>query len=80
MEVIGLIVAMAFRTRVELRRGIIVVPCLDSSVEVYGIDDLVAIGYHDFVDKDVQPLQSVKLVYQSILTVMSGSDPYMSNL
>jgi hypothetical protein len=46
MEVIGLIVAMAFRTRVELCRGIIVVPCLTSSVEVYGIHDLVAIGYH----------------------------------
>jgi hypothetical protein len=48
MEVIGLIVAMAFQTRVELRRGIIVVPCLASSLEVYDIHDLVAIGYHGF--------------------------------
>jgi hypothetical protein len=53
---------MAFRTRdsciallrnhsgfskvVELYKGLVVLPCLASSVEVYGIHDPVADGYH----------------------------------
>jgi hypothetical protein len=31
---------------VELWKGLVVLPCLDSSVEVYGIHDLVTDGCH----------------------------------
>jgi hypothetical protein len=36
-----------FLKLVKLWKGLIVLPCLTSSVEVYGIHDPVADGYHD---------------------------------
>jgi hypothetical protein len=49
---------------VELWKGLVVVPCLASSLEVYGVPSTCGKWVTRFVGKDVQPLQSVKLVYQ----------------
>jgi hypothetical protein len=54
-----------FRKLVELWKGLVVVPCLVSSVEMNGKSRSLGKWVTRLVDKDVQPLQSVKRVYQS---------------
>jgi hypothetical protein len=54
-----------FLKLVELSKGLVVVPCLVSSVEMNGKSRSLGKQVTRFVGKDVQPLQSVKLVYQS---------------
>jgi hypothetical protein len=54
-----------FLKLVELCKGLIVLPCLASSVEVYGIRKTRGRWVTRLVGKYVQPLYGVKLVYQS---------------
>jgi hypothetical protein len=54
-----------FLKLVELCKGLAVVPCLASLVEVYGVRSTTWKMGNMTCGKDVQPLQSVKLVYQS---------------
>jgi hypothetical protein len=54
-----------FLKLVVLCKGLVVVPCLASLVEVYGSDQPRGKWVKRLVGKDVQPLQSVKLVYPS---------------
>jgi hypothetical protein len=53
-----------FLNLVELCKCLVVLPCLASSVEVYGVRRTCGSWVSRFVRKDAQPLQSVKLVYQ----------------
>jgi hypothetical protein len=50
---------------VELWKGLVVLPCLASLVEVYEVVQPRGKWVTRLVGKDMQPLQSVKLVYQS---------------
>jgi hypothetical protein len=52
-----------FLKLVELCKGLVVVPCLVSSVEMNGKSPSLGKWVTRLVGKDVQPLQSVKLVY-----------------
>jgi hypothetical protein len=54
-----------FRKLVELCKGLVVVPYLVSSIEMNGKSRSLDKWVTRLVGKDVQPLQSVKLVYQS---------------
>jgi hypothetical protein len=49
----------------QFLKGFVVLPCLTSLVEVCGSDQPRVKWVTRLVGKDVQPLQSVKLVYQS---------------
>jgi hypothetical protein len=53
-----------FLKLVELCKGLVVLPCLASLVEVYGKSRSLGIWVTGLVGKVVQPLQSVKPVYQ----------------
>jgi hypothetical protein len=53
-----------FLKLVELCKGLVVVPCLVSSVEMNGKSRSLGKWVTRLVGKDAQPLQSVKLVYQ----------------
>jgi hypothetical protein len=55
---------VGFLKLVELCKGLVVVPCLASLLEVYGSNQLRHKRVTRLVGKDAQPLQSVKLVYQ----------------
>jgi hypothetical protein len=55
---------VGFRKLVELCKGFVVVPCLVSSVEMNGKSRSLGKWVTRLMGKDVQPLQSVKLVYQ----------------
>jgi hypothetical protein len=55
---------VGFLKLVELCKGLIVLPCLASLVEVYGKSWSLGKWVTWLVGKDAQPLQSVKLVYQ----------------
>jgi hypothetical protein len=52
-----------FLKLVELCKGLVVLPCLASSVEVYGKSRSLGKWVTWLLGKDAQPLQSVKLVY-----------------
>jgi hypothetical protein len=54
-----------FRKLVELCKGLVVVPSLVSSVEMNGKSQSLGKWVTRLVGKDAQPLQCVKLVYQS---------------
>jgi hypothetical protein len=54
-----------FLELVELCKGLVVLPCLVSSVEMNVISRPLGKWVIRLMGKDVQPLQSVKLVYQS---------------
>jgi hypothetical protein len=54
-----------FLELLELWKGLVVLPCLVSSVEMNGTSRPLRKWIAWLVGKDVQPLQSVKLVYQS---------------
>jgi hypothetical protein len=61
---IALLINVAvFRKLVELCKGLVVVPCLVSSVEMNGKSRSLGKWVTRLVGKDVQPLESVKLVY-----------------
>jgi hypothetical protein len=68
-----------FSRLVELCKGLIVLPCLVSSVEMNEFRDPLAMGNITY-GKDTQPLQSVKLVYQSCLWSRATQDSRMINL
>jgi hypothetical protein len=53
-----------FLKLVKLCKGLVVLPCLVSSVEMNGISRLLGKWVTLLMGKDAQPLQSVKLVYQ----------------
>jgi hypothetical protein len=53
-----------FLKLVELCKGLIVLPCLVSSAEMNGKSRFLGKWVTRLVGKDVQPLQSVKPVYQ----------------
>jgi hypothetical protein len=53
-----------FSKLMELCKGLVVLPCLASSAEVYGKSRSLGRWVTWLMGKDVQPLQSVKLVYQ----------------
>jgi hypothetical protein len=53
-----------FLKLVDLCKCVVVLPCLASSVEVYGPVQPHGIWVSRLVGKEAQPLQSVKLVYQ----------------
>jgi hypothetical protein len=53
-----------FLKLVELHKGLVVLPCLVSLVEMNGKSQSLDKWVTRLVGKDVQPLQSVKLVYQ----------------
>jgi hypothetical protein len=59
----GVTTVPGFLKLVELCKGLIVVPCLASLVEVYGVRSTRGKWVTQLVGKDAQPLQSVKLVY-----------------
>jgi hypothetical protein len=52
-----------FLKLVELCKGLVVVPCLASLVELYGSDQPRGKWVTRLVGKDAQPVHSVKLVY-----------------
>jgi hypothetical protein len=54
-----------FLELVELRKGRVVLPCLVFSVEMNGTSRPLGKWVAWLVGKDVQPLYSVKMVYQS---------------
>jgi hypothetical protein len=54
-----------FLKLVELCKGLVVLPCLVSSAEMNGKSRSLSKWITRLVGKDVQPLQSVKLVYES---------------
>jgi hypothetical protein len=54
-----------FLKLVELCKDLVMLPCLVSSVEMNGKSRSLGKWVTRLVGKDVQPLQSVKLVYQS---------------
>jgi hypothetical protein len=56
---------VGFLKLVELCKGLVVLPCLASLVDVYGIHD---------------PLAECKTGILAVLTIMSGSDTHMINL
>jgi hypothetical protein len=53
-----------FLKLVELCKFLVVLPCLVSSAEMNGKSQSLGKRVTQLVGKDVQPLQSVKLVYQ----------------
>jgi hypothetical protein len=56
---------VGFLKLVELCKGLVVLPCLGFSAEINGKLRSLGKWVTRLVGKDVQPLQSVKLVYQS---------------
>jgi hypothetical protein len=56
----------------ELYKGLIVLPYLASSVEVYGIHDPMADGYHDFWVKGTTFVEC-KTDISNVLTIKSDS-------
>jgi hypothetical protein len=63
---------MGFLKLVELFKGLIVLPCLASSVEVYEIHDPVAYGYHDLWVKGTSSVEC-KTGTSAMLTIKSDS-------
>jgi hypothetical protein len=56
---------VGFLKQVELSKGLVVLPCLASLVEINGKPRSLGKWVTRLVCKDVQPLQSVKLIYKS---------------
>jgi hypothetical protein len=70
-----------FLKLVEHWKGLVVLPCLVSLVEMNETSRPLGKWVSWLVGKDAQPLLSVKLVYISaVLTFMSGSTTHMINL
>jgi hypothetical protein len=69
-----------FLKLVELCKGLIVVPCLASLVEVYGVRSTPWQMGNTTCGLRCATSAECKTGILAVLTVMSGSDPHMTNL